>query len=275
MKRDDHSRAPRPRNAFRPSLIFLEQRRLLSAVPALKNTLSQVAATVQPVVGNESLSAATWLTLHQEFVNRAAQEDTNVIFLGDSITYFWTSAGATPLTSAVRQQLEQPWGTSAWQSFIAPLGAANFGIPGDTTKDLLWRIENGEVQGTPKVAVILVGLNDLRNGESPAETAAGTVADVEALRARSPKTKIILLGVMPPQDDKPGEPLYKAIEQTDAMLESWSARNKVTYQNLGPRLGPRVVGNIDTDGHPSIQGYQTIAQDLAKTITALEENRGR
>jgi hypothetical protein len=58
----------------------------------------------------------------------AAGQASNVVFLGDSITQFF----------------QQKAGASVWSSQIAPLGAADLGVAGDTTNNLLWRLENGE-----------------------------------------------------------------------------------------------------------------------------------
>ena len=86
-----------------------------------------------------------------------------------------------------------------WQRFYGGRNAVNLGFNGDATSHLLWRIENGEVAGiAPKVAVILIGANNLGRLHWPAEdTVAGIDAIVTQLRHRLPHTKLLLLGVLP------------------------------------------------------------------------------
>src|SRR5258707_694668 len=87
--------------------------------------------------------------LHNFYASEARQTSANVVFLGDSITFGWGDA-AHPYV-----------GTSTWDEQIAPLKAQNFGVPGDQTQNLVWRLQNGELAGQPKVAVVLIGTNNL------------------------------------------------------------------------------------------------------------------
>src|SRR5438552_5420269 len=84
---------------------------------------------------------------HQLLLDRAKKGDIDVLFLGDSITQGWESKGK-----------------NVWSSRYAEKKAANFGIGGDKTQHVLWRIANGELDGVnPKVAVLLIGTNNAKN----------------------------------------------------------------------------------------------------------------
>src|SRR5262249_61955100 len=130
---------------------------------------------------------------HQWNVARAQLADSDVVFLGDSITYWWGDVGRDAL------------GYNVWSQQIAPLNPANFGIPGDRTQNLLWQVENGELVGQPKVAVILIGTNNLADGQTPEQTADGIAMVVQAVRTQSPQTKILLLGILP-RGGSPSDP---------------------------------------------------------------------
>ena len=105
---------------------------------------------------------------------------TDVVFFGDSITDYFETAQGSPV----------------WQREIAPLNAADFGVSGDQTQHLLWRLQNGELDGHPKVAVVNIGTNNLAYNTT-SETAAGVAAVVQQIEALSPKTKILLMGLFP------------------------------------------------------------------------------
>src|SRR5258708_7399662 len=129
-----------------------------------------------------------WRGLHAQYVERASRGSIDVLFLGDSITMQWSRS---PL----------------WASQLAPLGADNFGVDGDGTRQVLWRIENGELNGiSPKVVVLLIGVNDLIDGDSPQAVRDGTLALVREISARLPKTTILSLAIFPvgrtPRDDR-------------------------------------------------------------------------
>lgn len=56
-------------------------------------------------------------------------------------------------------------GISVFEQFYEPLDVANYGIGGDRTQWLSWRIRNGEVQGlNPKLVVLKIGTNNVGNG---------------------------------------------------------------------------------------------------------------
>ncbi len=84
-----------------------------------------------------------------------------------------------------------------WKHFYGSRRAANFGIGGDRTQHVLWRIQNGELEGiSPKVVVLMIGTNNA-DSSPPDEIAQGVKAIVEELRRRLPKSRVLLLGVFP------------------------------------------------------------------------------
>src|SRR5260370_35877996 len=85
-------------------------------------------------------SRQTWLTRHGAFVARAQAGPIDVLFLGDSISDYFPTRGA-----------------DVWQHEIEPLGSvADFGIEGDRTQFLLWRVQHGELDGTSARVVVLM-----------------------------------------------------------------------------------------------------------------------
>ncbi len=113
----------------------------------------------------------------------------DLVWYGDSITQQFEQDGP------------QPWRRFApvWDRFYAPRHAINLGFRGDATAHLLWRIQHGEAEGIhPRLAIILIGANNFGHLHWPAApTLLGIEAIVDALHARLPGTRLLLLGVLP------------------------------------------------------------------------------
>ena len=131
-----------------------------------------------------------WMKMHQAFLDRAKKKDVDLLFLGDSIT--------------------QGWGENAtWKRHYSPRNAANFGIGGDRTQHVLWRIEHGEIDGiNPRVAVLMIGTNNI-GSNSPVEIAEGVKAIVARLREKLPMTKLLVLGVFPRGENRANDTAAK------------------------------------------------------------------
>lgn len=129
-----------------------------------------------------------WMQYHQANLARTAQGGIDVVFTGDSLVMLWSKEG------------EQPW-----QESFAPLKAVNYGIGSDSTRQVLWRIEHGELDGiTPKVVVIGIGTNNLYqddNAGTDEEIVEGITAVVKAVQAKLPQAKVLLLGLLPRQNE--------------------------------------------------------------------------
>jgi lysophospholipase L1-like esterase len=185
----------------------------------------------------------------------AAGQASNVVFLGDSITQFF----------------QQEAGASVWSSQIAPLGAADLGVAGDTTNNLLWRLENGELAGQPRVAVLLIGTYTLNVGESVAQTVAGIEADIAAIHSISPRTEILLNGIFPrglPTDQHRPEGL-----EVNAELSNLASSLGVIFSDPGVNL-LTADGSIEPNFlndliHPNASGYEIWANGIVDTIREM------
>ncbi len=147
------------------------------------------AHTVLAAVPISRMDLPWWRARHEEKLAELHRGPVDLIFLGDSITQDWERHGPPAWADF------QP----VWRRFYGDRHAVNLGFVGDTTASLLWRIDNGEVSGiSPKVAVVLIGANNMgRPHWSAADTVAGIDAIIAELRKRLPRTKILLLGVLP------------------------------------------------------------------------------
>jgi len=89
------------------------------------------------------------MTAHAQLLEQAKQGRIDVYFVGDSIVRRW---GA----------LDYPELLANWKENFFGWNAANFGWGADRTQNILWRLENGELDGVnPKVIVLLAGTNNV------------------------------------------------------------------------------------------------------------------
>lgn len=189
-----------------------------------------------------------WLDLHNQLLARvrnAAPRPSTLVF-GDSITHDWEEIGKRP-----------------WNSWMARLGAANLGVAGDLTQNLLWRLENGALETQPKAAILMIGLNNLSSGDSVEDTAAGVLANVEAIHRLSPRTRVLLLGILPTMDGA----LNAKVGAVNAILAERAGSMGARFVDLGPSLlteGGQPKARLFADSkHLTEAAYREISSSLA------------
>ncbi len=123
-----------------------------------------------------------WVDRHESFTARAQQSDVDLIFIGNSITHGWERAGK-----------------DVWDKYYNLRKAMNLGIGGDRTQHVLWRLNNGNIDGiSPKAAVLMIGTNNSNGTDNTAnEIADGITAIVNVLGSKLPRTKVLILAVFP------------------------------------------------------------------------------
>src|SRR5437867_3305170 len=105
--------------------------------------------TLSPAERPVSLTDANSITAHRQLLERQGRIE--IYFEGDSIARRWGSADYPELLANWRQNL------FGWN-------AADFGWGADLIQHILWRLDNGELDGVhPKVIVLLAGTNNLGN----------------------------------------------------------------------------------------------------------------
>ncbi len=205
--------------------------------------------------GVQSRTPAGSSKRHEGFVEIAKKGDVDVLFLGDSITDGWRGKA----------------GKAVWDKAFGDLKPANFGIGGDRTQHVLWRIQNGELDGIkPKVAVLMIGTNNT-GANSAEQIADGITAIVKTIHQKSPTTKVLLLAVFPRGKMIPNAGNTKIIEinKTIAKLDDGKS---VKYLDIGEKFmkDGQIPGEIMPDYlHLSEKGYQIWADAVTPTLTAM------
>lgn len=195
----------------------------------------------------------------QQFNEISKKGEAQLVFLGDSITQGWEGGG------------KDVW-KAAWDQYKP----ANFGIGGDRTEHVLWRIDNGNFDGLkPKLVVLMIGTNNTgarKAGESPQQTADGVKAIIERLRKKSPDTKVLLLGIFP-RGEKPDDKLRVHNAAINEHLAKIADGKSVHYMDIGKSfLQPdgTLTKEIMPDLlHLSPKGYQIWADSTRDKVAGL------
>ena len=203
-----------------------------------------------------------WTDRHESMNKRVAQGNVDMLLIGDSITHGWEGGGK-----------------KVWDEYYAPRNAVNLGIGGDRTQHVLWRLDNGNIDGiSPKLAMLMIGTNN-SGDNSPEEIAAGVKAIVEKLRAKLPKTKILILAIFPrgPND---ADPLRQVNMKANKIIAKLADGDMISYLDIGDAfLGPdrtlskKVMPDLL---HLTPESYKTWAEAVepavAKVMGPLKKN---
>lgn len=196
---------------------------------------------------------------HEGNVAVAKQGDIDVLFMGDSITDFWRN---TDGTFAGKPVLDKYFGS---------LKVANFGIAGDTTQGVLYRLQHGEGEGfSPKAIMLMIGTNNTgRNTAS--EIAEGIGAIVLELQKDFPKAKILLLGIFP--RSTPNDPVRATIAEINSIISRLHDGDRVQYLDIGSKFldaEGRIPQDVMSDAlHPTTKGYEIWAEAVKEPLANL------
>jgi lysophospholipase L1-like esterase len=203
---------------------------------------------------------------HQSFVEIAKAGNIDLLFVGDSITdwFFYGARGGAAT------------GGKVWEASFGSMKPANFGIAGDTTQGVLWRMQNGELEGfKAKLIVLMLGTNNIPRNPN-AEIIDGDRLIVEEFKKRQPQAKVLVLGVFPRQNNRAPEQtatLQAAIKEVNAGLAKLADNKQVFYMDIGSKfLAPDGTIPLDVmaDGlHPTEKGYQIWADAILPRVKEL------
>ena len=197
---------------------------------------------------------------HQSFLNLATNSDFDILFLGDSITDLW-NVEADPQGN--------PGGKRVFNKYFGDMKVANFGISGDTTQGVLWRLQNGEGQGhKPKAVMLMLGTNNT-GGASGTEIAEGIGAIILELRKDFPDAKIMLLAIFP-RGSGPSDSNRRKCEEANKIIAKLDDQKHVFFTNINSKFlddKGGLIGFRTTDRlHPVEEGYEIWASSVAPTL---------
>jgi lysophospholipase L1-like esterase len=218
----------------------------------------------------DRISESWWADRHRALVEAAkSHPDTQLLLIGDSITNNYDKASPP-------DEDFQP----IWKQFYEPRRALNLGFSGDTTANVLWRLQHGEVEGLhPKVSVVLIGTNNTAYfGQTAKQTEVGIDAVVADLEARLPSTHILLLGILP--SGLAADVVEKDRAVNRYLAACYGENPRVTYLDIGSIFYAKGALNealfydprLPAHGkplHPDTVGQRRMAEAIEPTLARL------
>jgi lysophospholipase L1-like esterase len=208
---------------------------------------SQPPATTLPSDQNYRRNFA-YQTYYDDYLALKRGKPVDLIFIGDSITEQWR------------------WGAgrAVWTAHFENR-ALDFGLGGDTTQNVLWRLLNIDLAGwSPKVAIIMIGTNNRH--DEPAAIAAGVSAVIATTQKKFPGIKVVLVSILP--NARAGETMEKA----NALIRPLADGKSVVYLDLAAQFTPMADSwkGLQRDKlHLTEEGYQMWAAELEPLLTGL------
>jgi lysophospholipase L1-like esterase len=198
----------------------------------------------QPVPGG----VRWYMRNHASNLEKTKSHKFDICFLGDSITAMWPG-----------DLLQKSCGKTSY---------TNFGIGGDRTENVLWRLDRGELDKTsPKVVVLLIGTNNMGFNQ-PAEIAEGVAAVISRLQAKCPTSKILLVSIFQ-KKDAPAE----KIEATNTLLAKLDDGDRIRYRDFGALFldeqGKIKPGMLSDSVHLTRQAYEIWGKAMSPVLAEM------
>lgn len=222
-----------------------------SAEVAFAEVAAKSHSAVTPETQKAPWAKSWWMPRHNQVNARVARGNVDLIMIGDSITHHWNK--------------------EVWDKYYEPRNAVNMGFGGDRTQHVLWRLDNGHLEGiSPKLAMIMIGTNN--SGKNSAEEIAdGIIAICAKVRTKLPETKILLLGIFP--RGLVNEPKRTVNAKASEIASKIADGKMIHYMNINEKF-------LEKDGtlsreimsdllHPTKKGYTVWAEAVEAKVAEL------
>ncbi|UCF35432.1 MAG: discoidin domain-containing protein [Acidobacteriota bacterium] len=241
--------------AKEPGLVVGELEIASVDVPLMPTTLIPVRQSREWNYGGYD-----WAERHRALKAFNSNTHPQLVFLGDSITHRW---GAEP-TDVTPQT-----GTTVWKKYYGRRNAVSLGYGWDRVENMLWRIQNGELEDTdPKLVVVMAGTNNFEVN-TPEEIALGVARLCEEIHLRKPRTSILLLAIFP----RGRQGTFPELEEANRLLSHLGQRSYIAFKDISSafleedsQLSEKVMPDLL---HPSEDGYYRWARAIEADVSRV------
>lgn len=237
----------------------------LSLLLATLAASARAAETDPPVIRSAARTDANSRIAHEQLLEKAKKGGIDVYFVGDSITRRW--GAADPQYTELLKN---------WRTNFFGWNAANFGWGADRVENILWRLENGELDGVnPRIMVILAGINNVGTDPAGPERtvyiADGVKTIVEICRQKAPDATIVVTAIFPRNDNMAVIPVIREANRKIAQLADGK---RVRFLDINRKLaddnGKFFEGMVNADKlHTTVKAYQVWADALKPIFTEI------
>jgi lysophospholipase L1-like esterase len=233
---------------------------LLIAVPVDAQSFESCpdnAKALVPDTLQEEWAVEWWMPRHEAKLAEDGRDSARLLFIGNSITHGWETTGK-----------------EIWDEVFAPYGAYNIGFSGDRTENVLWRLQQGEVDGiSPELAILMIGTNNTGHRQDPPEcTARGIRMILDELQERLPETQVLLLAIFPRQSSPDGD-LRLLNDEINSLIAGFVDDERVSFLNINNAflnqngtLSEEIMPDLL---HPNETGYRLWADAIKDTVEEL------
>lgn len=228
--------------------------------PSYETNIRATQAESRPGPDEPPKSWNLWMKHHNNRVNWVAEQDVDLLMIGDSIVFGWGRVGRP-----------------VWEEWYGDRNAVNIGSSGDRTYHMLYHLQNGGLAGmkdrNPKCVVVMIGTNNRgRPEQNGADTAYGVLAILKEVHAQLPESKILLLPIFP-RGDKPDDAGRLRNDKINAILKTYADNETVYWLDLADVfVNEEGILNRELmpDGlHPNVEGYKAWAKAMDPMIKKL------
>ena len=264
-----------------PSLIFFLLNACIAGPASANEPVAPSIPTVvpnAPKAGDADFATPSPGARHDQKVAAIKSGKYDLVLIGDSITQCLEDGGEwAPLNAT-------------WEKHYVPRNAINLGYSAYRTENILWNLQNGELDFTqsPKVFMLLIGTNNtddqhFKSVHTAEQLFAGTKAIVDLIRQRHPTSKIVIRRPFPSGtvgDQTPYARKYNrslkaigelrragelTVQLADGKQVFWSDVGHVFLRpdgTINPDLMPDLI-------HPNAAGAEAAAQAIEPLLSSL------
>lgn len=201
-----------------------------------------------------------WYCRHERILREAKAMNPEVVLIGDSITHHWAGIDSIGGKDA----------TVYFKNAFVGKRVLDIGFGWDRIQNMLWRVENGELEGLdPKTIIIMAGTNNMTGTKNaPANNSTEIAEGVENLvmrvKEKCPRAKIVIMGILPRAGT--ASPMRKTAKATNSMLEKFAKKRDMVFIDLSNKFidesSERIAPLYRDQVHLAPQGYAIWAEAI-------------